>query len=388
VLLDQPAAAGGYCRVHLRPKRFPAAYAVDWRSRVLHEGPDCVVVDKPPGVQVRGRAEAAACRGARPSPVAAARLAACMWCRYGQPAGCALPPAPDPRPTPWQVSPTVDNVLESVAACAAAAVGAPPGSLTGLHRLDAGTSGVVVLGKGDPGFARWFSGLLEGKALGAAGGRPRRGRTRLRAAAAAAAEEEDTARPAPQEQQQGGPEAEQAQQQAQPSGQQQEAEQAAADALEQRRRQAERYPPPGPLVQKVYRAATLRRPPLGPLVDWAEVGRRAPGEPAHTLVVDGPREGALYCELEVLQARGAGQVCAGLGRAAVFRRQARTLQLPPLASSAPPSASGRRPDPRPRLPPPAPAPAPPLAPPPAAGRSRGLRWPAPPRASGARARGR
>jgi hypothetical protein len=53
VLTDQQATPGAYARIHLHPKRFPAAYEVEWRDRVIHEGPDCVVVDKPPGVQVR-----------------------------------------------------------------------------------------------------------------------------------------------------------------------------------------------------------------------------------------------------------------------------------------------------------------------------------------------
>lgn len=51
---DQQATPGGYARVHLQPKRFPVAYKVDWPSRVLHKGPNCIVVDKPPGMQVGG----------------------------------------------------------------------------------------------------------------------------------------------------------------------------------------------------------------------------------------------------------------------------------------------------------------------------------------------
>jgi hypothetical protein len=40
-------------QVHVHPKRFPAAYSVDWRQRVLADRPEYVVVDKPTGVQVR-----------------------------------------------------------------------------------------------------------------------------------------------------------------------------------------------------------------------------------------------------------------------------------------------------------------------------------------------
>jgi len=62
VLTDQQATAGAYARIHMHPKRFPAAYAVQWRARVIHEGRDFVVVDKPPGVQVR---RVAVCLGER-----------------------------------------------------------------------------------------------------------------------------------------------------------------------------------------------------------------------------------------------------------------------------------------------------------------------------------
>jgi hypothetical protein len=39
-------------QVHVHPKRFPAAYSVDWRQRVVADGSEYVVVDKPAGVQV------------------------------------------------------------------------------------------------------------------------------------------------------------------------------------------------------------------------------------------------------------------------------------------------------------------------------------------------
>ena len=53
-----------------------------------------------------------------------------------------------------QVPPTVDNSRESLMAKVEEALGLAAGSLNPPHRLDAGTEGVVVLGKtGD--FVRW-----------------------------------------------------------------------------------------------------------------------------------------------------------------------------------------------------------------------------------------
>lgn len=49
---DVHATAGGYVRVHVHPKRFPAAYSVDWSQHIIHDHPEYVVVDKPAGVQV------------------------------------------------------------------------------------------------------------------------------------------------------------------------------------------------------------------------------------------------------------------------------------------------------------------------------------------------
>ena len=65
----------------------------------------------------------------------------------------------------------MDNILESAAARAAAALGLPLGGLHGLHRLDAGTSGVVVLGRGGArGLARWFGAAVADKGGGGSGG--------------------------------------------------------------------------------------------------------------------------------------------------------------------------------------------------------------------------
>ena len=46
---DAPLGEGGYVRVHVHPKRFPAAHDTDWAAAILAEGPDYVVIDKPAG---------------------------------------------------------------------------------------------------------------------------------------------------------------------------------------------------------------------------------------------------------------------------------------------------------------------------------------------------
>jgi hypothetical protein len=50
-------AKHGYFRVHFHPKRFPRAYAVDWKSRILMDTDDFVAVSKPWGVQVTHRVD-------------------------------------------------------------------------------------------------------------------------------------------------------------------------------------------------------------------------------------------------------------------------------------------------------------------------------------------
>jgi len=71
-----------YMRVHVHPKRFPAAYKHDWRSRILAVTEDYVVVDKPPGIQVRS--------GACDDPCLPACVRACVrasMCVMGKPPG-------------------------------------------------------------------------------------------------------------------------------------------------------------------------------------------------------------------------------------------------------------------------------------------------------------
>lgn len=51
IFADQPLKQGDYIRVHLFPKRFDTE-GIDWRKRLVHEGPDFIVVDKPANVPV------------------------------------------------------------------------------------------------------------------------------------------------------------------------------------------------------------------------------------------------------------------------------------------------------------------------------------------------
>jgi hypothetical protein len=48
---------GGYCRVHLHPKRAARAYDIDWKRRILAETNEYVAVNKPWGVQMTHRVD-------------------------------------------------------------------------------------------------------------------------------------------------------------------------------------------------------------------------------------------------------------------------------------------------------------------------------------------
>lgn len=134
-----------YLRVHVLPRRFPAAQAADWRGRVLADAPEYVVVNKPAGVPV---------------------------------------------------VPTVDNLVECVLACAAEAVGHPR-ALACTTRLDVCTEGVVVLAKSSE-FAGHFNALIQGRAVApaaaaAAAGEEREGEGGVGSAATAGAAGADAA---------------------------------------------------------------------------------------------------------------------------------------------------------------------------------------------------
>ncbi|KAM0064898.1 putative 23S rRNA pseudouridine(955/2504/2580) synthase [Helianthus debilis subsp. tardiflorus] len=51
---DQLVEAGTYVRVHVRPKRFPRCYEVDWKSRIIAVTESYVVLNKPAGTSVGG----------------------------------------------------------------------------------------------------------------------------------------------------------------------------------------------------------------------------------------------------------------------------------------------------------------------------------------------
>ncbi|KAK9068920.1 hypothetical protein SSX86_013036 [Deinandra increscens subsp. villosa] len=51
---DQLVEAGTYVRVHVRPKRFPRCYEIDWRSRIIAVTESYVVLNKPAGTSVGG----------------------------------------------------------------------------------------------------------------------------------------------------------------------------------------------------------------------------------------------------------------------------------------------------------------------------------------------
>ncbi|KAK9814867.1 hypothetical protein WJX73_000798 [Symbiochloris irregularis] len=106
---DVPVNQHAYIRVHVHPRRSPAFYTCDWKSRVVHDCEEYVVISKPPGVPV---------------------------------------------------APTVDNILECTLTGAAQAIGFE-GPLLITHRLDRCTEGLTVIGK-TTAFVRRFNLLLQG----------------------------------------------------------------------------------------------------------------------------------------------------------------------------------------------------------------------------------
>ncbi|KAK3256084.1 hypothetical protein CYMTET_34762 [Cymbomonas tetramitiformis] len=95
VRVDTEVSTGAYMRVHLRVKRFPVAHQTDWTSRIIHNAPTFVAVDKAAGIQ-------------------------CV--------------------------PTEDNVVECLPTCIERVLELEE-PLRPTHRLDEGTEGVVILAK-------------------------------------------------------------------------------------------------------------------------------------------------------------------------------------------------------------------------------------------------
>ncbi|XP_024984521.1 RNA pseudouridine synthase 6, chloroplastic-like isoform X1 [Cynara cardunculus var. scolymus] len=52
--IDEFVEVGTYVRVHVRPKRFPRCYEIDWRSRIIAVTESYVVLNKPAGTSVGG----------------------------------------------------------------------------------------------------------------------------------------------------------------------------------------------------------------------------------------------------------------------------------------------------------------------------------------------
>lgn len=94
IMADVPVFKGEYIRCHLRPKLFPLADSIDWKSTIIEETEDFILINKPSGL---------------PS------------------------------------NPTLDNARQNVVTCLQQSL-----SLENLflaHRLDVETSGLLILGK-------------------------------------------------------------------------------------------------------------------------------------------------------------------------------------------------------------------------------------------------
>jgi 23S rRNA-/tRNA-specific pseudouridylate synthase len=101
-----------YIRAHLWPKRFPMFHSVDWKDRIVAQGAEYIIINKPNGVPV---------------------------------------------------PPTVDNIRENVVAGAASALNVEYDSLHITTRIDQATEGLVVLGK-KKAFVSKFNGSIRNNA--------------------------------------------------------------------------------------------------------------------------------------------------------------------------------------------------------------------------------
>ena len=128
---DQEVRPGSYCRVHVHPKRFPEARAVDWLARVVDSGEDWVVVDKPPGVSVN------------PTVDNAAECASALVARALR-GGASYSPVTDAEDFIYNGPPRRTKLDPLVV----------------VHRLDVATSGVVMFAR-DRAFASRFHDALR-----------------------------------------------------------------------------------------------------------------------------------------------------------------------------------------------------------------------------------
>lgn len=119
---------GSYLRVHVHPKRGPETNSIDWRSRVLGQGTDWVVVDKPPGFSVNPTVDNA------------------VECAAFQVARALIE------------TPETENTSNETHKAQSWTNGSP---LKVLHRLDVFTSGILMFARGNTGFAKHFHEALR-----------------------------------------------------------------------------------------------------------------------------------------------------------------------------------------------------------------------------------
>lgn len=176
------------------------------------------------------------------------------------------------KPAGVPAAPTIDNLLESAPACAAAALGLPAPLLV-THRLDQCTEGLLVLGK-TRAFVRAFNELV--RRSGGSGGKCSSSG--------------------------GSPEASAAEQLADAAGSNDSGSASGTSSP----------------LRKFYRAVTAAPPPLGLLRHHLSIQQRHEGLPQFSVAHEAPVPGSLLSELRVLEVapvrRGADAVmCAACG---------------------------------------------------------------------------
>lgn len=144
-MLEDASSTGGYFRVHVHPKRFPAAHEIppaEWASRIVHDGEGFVVVNKPAGLQVPptvdnvresllAKVEEVSARDS--GSEGTSEVCCDDGCLLGSGAECRA-----------HLVPPCCSVL---CVCSCQVLGLELGVLSPPHRLDAGTEGLVVLAK-------------------------------------------------------------------------------------------------------------------------------------------------------------------------------------------------------------------------------------------------
>jgi 23S rRNA-/tRNA-specific pseudouridylate synthase len=154
----QPCPAHSFARVHLRPWR--AAPEAATALRLLHVSPSCVVVDKPASLPVPPAVDNAVDCAAHLAAVALEELGEKLSETEGGAAG-----GHTKRRSRWgrgvrARGPEEAAILDALEeACGGVAA---PKALRPVHRLDTGTSGVLVLARTQA-FASWWAGRQRAK---------------------------------------------------------------------------------------------------------------------------------------------------------------------------------------------------------------------------------